>query len=191
MREENKERKLFKEIIGNILFLLAVVIVTLLLIRFVGQRTMVSGGSMEPTLSNGDNLITDKITYRFREPERFDIIVFPVENSEYSQGDNFYIKRIIGLPGETVYIDEKGVIYINGSVLAEGYGREVIASERRGLAASEIVLTEDEYFVLGDNRNNSEDSRSPMVGNIKKEEIIGRAWLRFWPINKFGILRHQ
>lgn len=191
MKEENKKEGLLKEILGDVIFLAIVLIVTFLLIAFVGQRTQVSGTSMEPTLQHGDNLITDKITYRFREPERFDIVVFPVPAHDGSGKEIPYIKRIIGLPGETVYIDAAGVIYINGEELPEGYGKEVIAAEKRGLAAMEITLGEDEYFVLGDNRNNSEDSRSPMVGNVSRDEIIGRAWLRFWPFEKFGILKHQ
>lgn len=191
MQDENKKVKLIKEILGNVLFLAIVVGGTFLLITYVGQRTKVSGRSMEPTLNDGDNLIADKITYRFRNPERFDIIVFPVENGSEDAQNSYYIKRIIGMPGETVYIDEAGVIYIDGEVLTEGYGKEVIASTHRGLAESEITLSEDEYFVLGDNRNNSEDSRSPIVGNIKRERIVGRAWLRFWPLQNFGILKHQ
>ena len=142
---------------------------------------------MEPTLDSGDNLIVDKISYRFRAPERFDIIVFPWKYEE----STYYIKRIIGLPGETVQIDENGTIYINGEVLQESYGREVIKAEYVGLAAEPITLGEDEYFVMGDNRNNSTDSRSAMVGNIKREDIIGRAWVRIWPFSKFGILKHQ
>ncbi|MBQ4374096.1 MAG: signal peptidase I, partial [Lachnospiraceae bacterium] len=96
----------------------------------------------------------------------------------------FFIKRVIGLPGETVYIDAKGTIYINGEKLEESYGREVIANP--GLASSEITLAEDEYFVLGDNRNNSEDSRFDDVGNIKRSDLIGRAWVRIYPFSEMG-----
>ena len=139
---------------------------------------------MENTLSNGDNLIVDKITYRFSDPQRFDIIVFPFRYEDHV----YYIKRIIGLPGETVQIVD-GDIYINGEILRESYGREVIKDS--GLAAEPIVLGEDEYFVLGDNRNDSTDSRDPSVGVIHRDEIIGRAWLRIWPLNKFGVLKHR
>ena len=129
----------------------------------------------------------DKISYRFRDPERFDIIVFPFRYQE----NTFYIKRIIGLPGETVQIDEQGNIYIDGEILEESYGREVIRPENIGIAKDPIVLGEDEYFVMGDNRNNSSDSRTEIVGNIHRDEIIGRAWVRIWPLSKFGILKHQ
>lgn len=171
--------------ISTLLYLLGVLLLTYLVITFIGQRTEVDGGSMEPTLYDSDNLIVDKITYRFNDPQRFDIIVFPYQYQE----NTFYIKRIIGLPGEKVQIDEMGNIYINEEVLFEGYGKEVIRNP--GLAAEPIVLGEDEYFVLGDNRNNSTDSRSEGVGNIHRKDIVGRAWMRVWPFSRAGILRHR
>ena len=140
---------------------------------------------MENTLTNGDNLIVDKISYRFHEPERFDIIVFPYQYKE----DTYFIKRIIGMPGETVQITDKGEILINGEELVESYGREVIKDP--GLASDLITLGEDEYFVMGDNRNYSKDSRFPDVGNIKRADIIGKAWLRIYPFDKIGFIRHQ
>ena len=88
-------------------------------------------------------------------------------------------------------IDQEGKIYINGEVLIESYGKEVIQADHIGLASEPITLGEDEYFVLGDNRNNSTDSRVAQVGNIKRDDIIGRAWLRIWPFDSFGILKHQ
>ena len=123
--------KVMKEIISTLAYVLGVLCLTWLVITFVGQRTEVDGSSMEPMLSNGDNLIVDKITYRFHDPQRFDIIVFPFKH----QVDTFYIKRIIGLPGETVQIDEQGNIYINGELLQESYGREIIPVSYRQLPA--------------------------------------------------------
>ena len=178
-------KNILKEIFSTALYLLVVLAATYLLITYVGQRTQVRGASMEPTLNDGDNLIVDKISYRFKEPERFDIIVFPFRYEE----ETYYIKRIIGMPGETVQIDENGNIYIDGEVLREGYGKEVMLSP--GRAAETITLAEDEYFVLGDNRNNSSDSRDPSVGNIRRDTIIGKAWVRIWPFSEFGILKHQ
>lgn len=178
-------KKFFKEILSTSLYLLVVLCLTYLVITFVGQRTEVSGESMETTLSNGDNLIVDKLSYRFRDPKRYDIIVFPFQYAE----DTYYIKRIIGLPGETVHIDGEGTIYIDGEALHESYGREIIRNP--GRASQDIVLGEDEYFVMGDNRNNSSDSRDPVVGNIKRKDIIGRAWVRIWPLDKLGVLKHQ
>ena len=181
---EEKERGVLHEILSFLIYVAVVVGATFLIIHFVGQRTYVSGSSMENTLSDGDNLIVDKITYRFSDPQHFDIIVFPFRYEDHV----YYIKRIIGLPGETVQITD-GDIYIDGEILQESYGREVIKDS--GLAAEPIVLGEDEYFVLGDNRNDSTDSRDPSVGVIHRDEIIGRAWLRIWPLDKFGVLKHQ
>lgn len=178
-------KNVVKEIFSTILYILVVLLGTYLLITFVGQRTSVSGSSMEPTLSNNDQLILDKISYRFSEPQRFDIIVFPFQYAEKT----FYVKRIIGLPGETVQIDLQGNIYINGQILNEDYGKETINFV--GLAVEPITLGDDEYFVMGDNRNNSSDSRDPSVGNIRRSNIIGKAWVRIWPLNKFGVLKHQ
>ncbi|HIY61295.1 MAG TPA: signal peptidase I [Candidatus Eisenbergiella pullistercoris] len=174
-----------KEIFSTILYILAVLLGTWLIITFVGQRTSVSGSSMEPTLHHGDQLIMDKLTYHFSEPERFDIIVFPFQYED----NTYYVKRVIGLPGETVQIDPEGNIYINGALLEEDYGLETILSP--GLAAEPVTLGEDEYFVLGDNRNNSSDSRDPSVGNIHRRDIIGKAWVRIWPLNKIGVLKHR
>lgn len=182
-----KMNKVMKEMISTLLYLLGVLCITYCLIHFVGQRTAGEGSSMEATLSDGDNLIVDKITYRFNDPERFDIIVFPFQYEERK----YYIKRIIGLPGETVQIDQAGTIYINGEVLEESYGREIIKPENIGIAVEPVTLGEDEYFVMGDNRNNSTDSRTEIVGNIHRDDIVGRAWLRIWPLSKFGVLRHQ
>lgn len=174
--------KILKEILSTSVYLLVVLLITYLIVNFVGQRTEVVGSSMESTLSDGDNLIVDKITYRFKEPERYDIIVFPFQYAK----NTYYIKRIIGMPGETIRIDSDGVIYINDKELTEFYGKEVI--DDPGIARNEITLGKDEYFVMGDNRNNSTDSRDPSVGNIRKKDILGRAWLRIWPLYEFELL---
>ena len=176
-----------RELLNTAIYLLCVLGAVWLVITFVGQRTEVEGASMENTLHNGDNLIVDKLSYRFHDPERFDIIVFPFQ----FQDNTYYIKRIIGLPGETVQIMDDGSIYINGEKLEENYGMEVIKPETIGRAAEPIELGDDEYFVMGDNRNNSSDSRTDMVGNITRENIIGKAWLRIWPVFDFGVLQHQ
>lgn len=177
--------KKLKEILSTSVYLLVVLIATFLVVTYVGQRTKVMGSSMEPTLNDGDNLIVDKISYHFEEPQRYDIIVFPFRYKEKT----YYIKRIIGLPGETVYIDENGAIYIDGEILNESYGKEIIADP--GRAFEPITLGEDEYFVMGDNRNNSSDSRDPVVGNIHRDELIGKAWMRIWPFDKIGMIKHQ
>ena len=178
-------KKVLKEILSTSLYLLFVLCAVYLVIHFVGQRTQVQGSSMEPKLSSDDNLIVDKISYRFHDPERFDIVVFPFRYEE----NTFYIKRVIGLPGETIRIDEMGNILIDGNILEESYGKEVI--QNPGRAYEEIVLADDEYFLMGDNRNNSTDSRDPSVGNVRRDESVGRAWLRIWPLEKFGFIRHR
>ena len=181
-REEKKPGFPFKRGLSVGLYFFTVLLLTFLLVRYIGQRTVVIGSSMESTLSDGDNLIVDKISYRLYPPKRYDIIVFP-----YEQKDNtYYIKRIIGLPGETVRIDLDGTIYIDGGELEESYGREVIKDP--GMAAEGITLNSDEYFVLGDNRNNSCDSRDPDVGILKSSNIIGRALIRVYPFDKIKLL---
>ena len=181
---EEKEFSWVREIISTALYLLVVVALTFLFVHFVGQRTHVNGDSMNATLQDGDNLIVDKLSYRFSEPERFDIVVFPYQYQEKT----YYIKRIIGMPGEIVQIVD-GMVYIDGEMLEESYGTETM--QYAGIAGDAIELGEDEYFVLGDNRNNSSDSRDPSVGNVKEDQIIGKAFLRIWPLNKIGVLKHQ
>lgn len=147
--------------------------------KYVGTHTMVEGSSMESTLHNQDYLFVNKVTYLIDNPKRFDIIVF-----SYSP-DTYYIKRVIGLPGESIRIAD-GKIYINGEELQEDYGLEVM--EDSGLAAEEITIGADEYFVLGDNRNHSTDSRSETVGNVKIKDIVGKAFFRFYPVDNIGFV---
>ena len=175
-------KDVIKELVGWIVSILLIVAVSYLIAIFVGQRTQVSGSSMETTLSDGDHLIVDKISYRFREPQRYEIVVFPYRYEK----NTYYIKRIIGLPGETVQI-KNGSIYINGELLKaqDGLGEATIA----GAAEYPVELGEDEYFLLGDNRESSEDSRFSGIGNIKRENLIGRVWLRFQPFSRLGFVR--
>ena len=179
-----KPKGIVKELSGWIVYIAIIIGLTWLIITFVGQRTRVSGHSMEATLHDGDNLIVDKLSYHFREPKRFEIIVFPYRHKE----NTYYIKRIIGLPGETVQVKD-GYVYINGEKLDENYGLEVM--EDAGIAAEPIELGEDEYFVLGDNRNHSSDSRDPSVGILHRDELIGRAWVRIWPLDSIGVIPHE
>ncbi len=182
---DRKSKKFFTEFLHLLFYLVLVFLSTFLILQFIGQRTLVLGQSMENTLSDQDNLIVDKFSYHFMKPDRFDIVVFPVDESE----DVFYIKRIIGLPGETVQIID-GKIYINSQLLKEDYGKELISDDNEGIASSPVVLGDTEYFVLGDNRNHSTDSRDPAVGNISKSSIIGKAWVRIWPLNRFGFINY-
>lgn len=173
-----------REILELIVSLAIVVVVSLFIVTYITQRTVVDGDSMNDTLQNGDQLFVDKVSYRFSEPKRFDIIVFELKDAPGTH----YIKRIIGLPGETVQIID-GYVYINGELLEEHYGKDEVIDEARR-AAEPITLGEDEYFVLGDNRNNSTDGRSLSVGNVNRSQIVGRAFIRIWPLKSFGLIPH-
>lgn len=169
----------------NILYLFLCVMAAFLLAKglnhFIVQQTSVDGVSMENTLHDGDHLLIDKLSYRLHAPERFDIVIFPFDDNTY------YIKRVIGLPGETVQIRD-GIVLIDGEPLAgDIYGKEKITEP--GLAGEEILLGEKEYFVLGDNRNNSLDSRYETVGNITEEHLIGKAFLRIYPFNRISLFQ--
>ncbi len=177
-------KSILKELMGWLLYIILIVGAAYLIVTFVGQRTQVSGSSMETTLSDGDQLIVDKISYRFRDPKRYDIVVFPYQY----EPNTFYIKRIIGLPGETVQIID-GYVYIDGEQLDEHYGNELMKDP--GIAADPVTLGDDEYFVLGDNRNNSKDSRAVNVGPIHRKDLLGRAWIRIWPLDSMGMIRHE
>ena len=184
-KKKNRVGSVMRELLGWLFYILIIIGLTYLIITYVGQRTRVSGSSMETTLSDGDNLIVDKLSYRFQEPKRFDIVVFPYKYEE----NTYYIKRIIGLPGDTVQVKD-GYTYINGELLeSDIYGAEVMIEA--GTASEPITLGEDEYFVLGDNRNHSLDSRDPSVGILKREDMIGRAWVRIYPFDKMGVIRHE
>lgn len=178
---QTEEINIVKEVVGMLIYVAFVIFAVWFVITFVGQRTEVSGDSMYNTLEDGDNLWIDKLSYRFKDPERFDIVVFPYHESEV-----FYIKRIIGLPGETIRIDEEGNIYIDGKILEEDYGYETISPSMIGRADEEVKLGADEYFVMGDNRNDSKDSRFEEVGNIHRDEFEGKVAVRIWPFSKFG-----
>lgn len=176
---KKKEKSLGRELLSLLLYFVFVIAISYGIVTFIGQRTQVSGNSMNPTLQHKDNLLIDKISYRFNDPKRFDIIVF-----EYlEEPGTHYVKRIIGLPGETIQIKDS-LIYVNGEVLEEHFGAEAMIME--GIAKDEITLGEDEYFVLGDNRNHSKDSRDELVGAVKKDQIIGKVWIRIWPLSSFG-----
>ncbi len=176
---QEKRKKFFLRFLGWLLALGSVIALAWGITQYTLELTNMVGDSMESTLSSGDTILINKLVYRIREPERFDVIVFQKSGKEHSY---YSIKRIVGLPGETVLVSN-GRVYINGELLDEPQVSEDMVLE--GLAAEPIVLDEDEYFVLGDNRNMSEDSRYFNVGNVVSDEIIGKAWLR---TNKFGII---
>lgn len=150
---------------------------------YFGQRVAMVGDSMSPLLNNGDVTLVNRIVYDATSPKRGDIIVFRPKGNENS---HYYIKRIIGLPGETVQIKD-GAVYIDGEKLQDDYGKNKITDP--GIAAEEIQLGGNEYFVLGDDRQNSEDSRMADIGNVKRSYIYGKAWFVVSPMDHFGFVR--
>lgn len=151
---------------------------------YVAHQTTVEGESMEPTLTDGDSVIIQRLSYYFVDPKRYDVVVFPVSYDDGTAKKTYYIKRVIGLPGETVQIID-GSVYINNEKLDDDvYGAAAI--NEAGIAENPLVLGENQYFVMGDNRNMSTDSRNSYVGLVNKNDIIGEAWLCTWPLSHFG-----
>lgn len=180
-------------ILGLVAYSMLALFIAYLIITFVGQRTVVDGNSMYPILKDKDNIIVEKLSYRFGEIKRYDVIVFSYYDS-IKEEECYYIKRVIGLPGETVVIKDSLVYLIdeegNEVFLNEDYGYYTDALPMQPyLAAVPIKIPEGQYFVLGDNRNRSYDSRQ--IGLIKEEDILGKAWLRFYPFGSFGFIDHQ
>jgi signal peptidase I len=171
---DNKKNSMKEWIILVLIFAFLVFIIP----NYIMQRTYVDGQSMENTLHGGEYVLREKVTNYFSNPERFDIIVF---YSDVLEKD--CIKRVIGLPGEKVQIIGTD-IYINDEKLEESFGKDPISDP--GIANDPITLGEDEYFVLGDNREESLDSRAEGIGPVKKEDMDGRALLRIWPLSKLG-----
>ncbi|WP_167956989.1 signal peptidase I [Anaerosporobacter faecicola] len=172
-----KRKKIIKEIIIWVVEIVAVILLAYFLVKYAVEKTTVVGEAMETTLQEGDKIIINKLAYRFSKPKRFDVIVFKQSGKEHSY---YNIKRIIGLPGETVQIKD-GIVYINDEPIKEKAAVEAIKNP--GLATDPITLEDKEYFVLGDNRNLSEDSRFANIGNVVFDDIIGKAWIRLKPFN--------
>ena len=169
-----KERRinsaLLQDIFEMMIGTLVVIFLAVALTYFVGMRTSVIGDSMEPALSNGQEILINRFVYKLSSPKRGDVVVFLPNGN---QNTHYYVKRIIALPGETVQI-LNGKVYIDGELLEEDDSYDKIRDA--GIAENEITLESNEYFVLGDNRNSSEDSRSGNIGAVSKDTIIGKAW---------------
>lgn len=163
--------------------ILLVMVVAVMLVSFVGFRITVVGASMSPTLESGQEILVNRFVYKIFSPKQNDLIVFLPNGNEKS---HYYVKRVIAGPGDKVQIKD-GVVYVNGEKFTEEAAVSNI--ENALLAENEITVGEDEYFVLGDNRNNSEDSRYASIGNVKKEHIVGKAWFVVSPWGKFGFIK--
>ncbi len=182
-----KEKKkvnvpIVKEVITWILEIAIVLVIAFVFVYYIGFRTSVVGNSMSSTLENRQEILVNRFIYSISNPKPNDIVVFLPNGNEKS---HYYVKRVIGVPGDTVQILD-GAVYVNGELFEEAVETAAILDAE--LAAEEIELAEDEYFVLGDNRNNSEDSRYANIGNVKKEYIIGKAWFIVSPFKDFGFL---
>lgn len=181
--EVPKKKKIRNAVVELILYAAIIILCVCVVPKYVLQRTIVDGTSMMDTLQDGDNLLVEKVTYRISDPKRFDVIVFYPHGR---QSSDYYIKRVIGLPGETIQI-KGNVIYINGKPIKENYGKDPMTES--GIAQEPLKLEKDEFFVLGDNRAISDDSRYPDVGPVKRKNIAGRAVLRISPLSEFGTFK--
>ena len=182
---KKKQEKLQKvrSIIGWVIQIAVTLVIAGMIVYFFGVRVSVVGSSMSPTLENGEQVLVDRFSYVLTEPKANDIIVFLPNGNENS---HYYMKRVIGVPGDTIQIIN-GVIYVNDIPFEEEIDISYI--ENALLAEEPIVVGQDEYFVLGDNRNNSEDSRYANIGNVKKEHIYGKAWFVVSPLRSMGSLK--
>lgn len=168
-----KQRQQREIIIQYVLKIAGVILLAFLLVRFVCFSFTIQGDSMAPTIQKGEKHLVNRLIYQIKGPSRYDVIVFKTDD----KNGNYYVKRVIALPGEKIQI-KNGRIYVNGKK-TRAYSKQLILSP--GLASEEITLKSKQYFVVGDNYNNSEDSRSASVGNIKRENIIGKVSIKYWP----------
>lgn len=178
MFENEKVKKIFSWVFSMALTLALAALTAV----FLFQSVMMQESSMEPTISVGDKFLINKIVYKIQEPKRGDIIVFKTNASEDAA---LHIRRVIGVPGDTVQIKE-GRIWINGEIYNEGM--DLPKMTNAGLAENAISLQSEEYFVLGDNRNNSEDSRYGDIGLVEEKFITGKIWFKISPVKEIGIL---
>lgn len=172
-KKKRISKEMIREIFSTLFYCFAAVLAAFVIVFSVGMKISVIGVSMEPALYNGQEVLINRFVYKIMSPKRGDVIAFLPNGNTNS---HYYLKRIVGLPGEKIQIID-GYVYINGVLLDEEDAYDKIMEA--GIAETEIVLENDEYFVLGDNRNISEDSRSGNIGAISKSTITGKAWFRF------------
>ena len=174
---------LVREVLSWIVELVVVIGLAYVLVSFFGIRTNVVGQAMEQTLENDDDILVNKFAYIISKPKQGDVIVFLPNGNKKSQ---YYVRRVVAVPGDTVQIKD-GALYVNDELYKES--TDVASMEDAGIASDAVKLEKDEYFVLGDNRNNSEDSRYANIGNVKRDYIIGKAWFRFSGLGSFGTIK--
>ncbi len=181
--KERPGRSLLFHILIWFLEILLVVLIAYGASRLFFRTAVMHESSMEPTISVGDTLLLDKFAYRLHSVKRGDVIAY--RNTD-NVNEVLHIKRVIGLPGETIQI-ANGQILINGETYREG--RSLPAIIDAGLASDPVTLADDEYFVLGDNRNGSQDSRYSSVGNVRNKRVAGKVWFRIRPLRRLGGVR--
>ena len=184
--EKNEAFDWKAEIISWIKIIAAAAVIAFVLNNFIIANSKVPSGSMENTIMTGDRVIGSRLSYKFGDPKRGDIVIFHFPDDP--TGTIYYVKRIIGLPGETVQI-KGGYIFIDGELLNAEDGLEQVSLA--GRADTPIKLEDNEYFLLGDNRDSSEDSRFPNIGNVKREQIQGKVWFRIFPLLKLDFIHSR
>lgn len=183
-----KQRKkfnmpLFKEILSWAVEVIIVIVIAYVCVSSFGFRTNMVGQAMEAQLTNGEQIFINRFVYLVSHPKPGDVIVFLPNGNEKS---HYYVRRVIAVSGDTVQI-LNGAVYVNGELYEES--ADVTSIEDAGIAAEEITLENGEYFVLGDNRNNSEDSRYSNIGMVREEYILGKAWFHFASLGNMGLIR--
>lgn len=171
-KKKRISKEMIREIFGTFFYCFAAILLAFVIVFSVGMKISMIGVSMEPALYNGQEVLINRFVYRILPPHRGDVVAFLPNGNPNA---HFYVKRVIGLPGERIQIIG-GYVYINGELLLEDESYDKIADA--GIADTEIILGSDEYFVLGDNRNFSEDSRSGNIGPVSKETITGKVWFK-------------
>ena len=182
-RRKRVDYELIQSVIVWIIQIVIVCVLAFGIVWYFGHKVSVIGDSMSPELVNGDVTLINRLAYDARRPKRGEVIAFKPNGNENS---HYYVKRVIALPGETITYKE-GKLWIDGEVLEEEY--ETTEIVELGLLEDEITLDGDEYFVLGDDRVNSEDSRTANIGNVKRSEIAGKVWFVVSPMKHFGFVR--
>lgn len=176
---QNEEQNLIRKICGWIVDVVVVLVFAWFCLVFFGTQVTVNGQSMHPLLSSGDIVLMNRLTYEIGKPDRMDVVVFEREDQKTN------VKRVVGIPGDEIQIID-GELYVNQEKVALPEDRKISLA---GLAEKPVKLEEQEYFLLGDNPDSSEDSRFANIGNVREDQIIGKVWLRLFPLIRIGLIR--